>query len=92
MLITNDQRFFQKVYANMTFGSLQAVDRAYDERDEEEREKKVKKLADAKRETYEETQQQLAYSRTDKIGEIKQKENDDRALYETRKNKVSELY
>lgn len=30
--LTNDQRFFQKIYGNMTIGCLRAVDKAYDER------------------------------------------------------------
>jgi hypothetical protein len=43
--ITNDQRFFQKIYANMNFGSLRAVDKAYEERDVDERRKEKKKKA-----------------------------------------------
>ena len=39
--LTNDQRFFQKVYGNMNLGALRAVDKAYEERsqndDKEER-------------------------------------------------------
>lgn len=91
MVITNDQRFFQKVYANMTFGSLHAVDKAYDERDNEERQKMVKKLTEFKREFHDQIKQQLNFIKTDKIEEIKQKANEDKAVNESGKKKVNIL-
>ncbi|RNA33875.1 leucine-rich repeat and IQ domain-containing 3 [Brachionus plicatilis] len=48
--LTNDQRFFQKIYGNMTVGCLRAVDKAYEERNMNDRRLSLeKKCEEAKK-------------------------------------------
>lgn len=72
----------------MTFGSLHAVDKAYDERDNIEQKKVTKELTKIKRNTHEQTQKILDFMKADKIEDVKKKANFDQVSYENGKKKV----
>jgi hypothetical protein len=65
--LTMDQRFFKKIYGNMNFSNLKAVDEAYHERDVSDRiilkQKKVENLKEMKKIS----SQQIDYFRDDHI-------------------------
>lgn len=67
----------------MTFGSLRAVDKAYEERDEEEEQKNLQKETQLKRDQIAQVSQQVSYFRTEKIHEAKEKSRSDKAAYES---------
>lgn len=90
-LVTNDQRFFEKVYSNMALGSLWAVDQAYDERDIEERQKDLKRQTQSKYDSKEEAQLNLAVNKSEKLEEIKNKESQDKANLESGRLKVGRI-
>lgn len=72
----------------MTLDSLRAVDKAYEERDVKERKKQLRKEMFTKRDLKEQCQQQAAYSLTERIKEIKERESQDKALLQLEKQKV----
>jgi hypothetical protein len=69
--LTNDQRFFQKIYGNMNFGSLFAVDTAYQERNVADRLAMRKKKAEIIKDEKKNSRQQIEYFKGDHVREAK---------------------
>ena len=71
-LITKDQRFFQKVYANMNFGCLRAVDKAYENRNISDKIYLKKKIVEDVRDENKYSGQSVEFYREDKINDGQQ--------------------
>ena len=69
--LTNDQRFFQKIYGNMNFGSLSAVDTAYAERNASDKKLMQRRKVDTLKENKKYSSQQVEYFREDHVIEAK---------------------
>lgn len=75
----------------MTFGSLCAVDKAYAERDNDESRKNTQKLTRLIRDMKEHGEQQVAYFKTKRINEAKEKKTEDKKRFELGKQKVNTI-
>jgi hypothetical protein len=73
--LTNDQRFFQKIYGNMNLGSLKAVDKAFEERNLNDKKLFRKQLVETTKERKKFTNQQLGYLKDDRIKSIRAETN-----------------
>ena len=88
--VTNDQRFFQKAFGNMSFGCLRAIDKAYTDRNKvdakHQRKQKVEKLKEQKKYSM----QRVEYYKEDKIKETKfsiKKDNEMKCTYDLKSEK-----
>jgi hypothetical protein len=90
--LTNDQRFFQKVYGNMGLGSLTAVDKAYEERSildkKISRQKNVESLKEFKKFSL----KQVGYFKDDRIKEAKRASEAQEELLATSKVKSEQEF
>jgi hypothetical protein len=73
--LTNDQRFFQKIYGNMNLGSLKAVDKAFEERNLNDKKLIKKQVVETTKERKKFTDQQLGYLKDDRIKNIRAETN-----------------
>ena len=69
--LTNDQRFFQKIYGNMNLGSITAVDTAYQERNVSDAKQALKKKVEHLKENKKNSHQQIEYFKEDHVREAK---------------------
>ena len=76
--LTNDQRFFQKVYGNMNLGALRAVDKAYEERSQNDDKEERKKRMGQMREFNKYWHQQVKFHKDDYLNQAKAAEISDR--------------
>lgn len=67
--ITNDQRFFQKAFGNMSLGCLRAVDKAYEDRALVDKKLAAQKKVDKLRETNKYSHDRVDYYKEDRIKE-----------------------
>lgn len=86
--VTNDQRFFQKIYGNMTLGSLRAVDKAYEERSNDDGEKLRQKNVELLKEMRAYSLQQVEYYKEDRVKEARENHNQDKTALEVAKLKA----
>lgn len=64
--MTNDQRFFQKIYGNMTVGCLRAVDKAYEERNMNDRRLNLQKMCEGAKNYEKSSRKQIEEYRDEK--------------------------
>lgn len=70
--VTNDQRFFQKVFGNMNFGCLRAIDKAYMDRNQVDAKHNMRKKVEKLKEQNKYSLQRVEYYKEDKIKEAKE--------------------
>ena len=85
--LTNDQRFFQKVYGNMSLGSLSAVDKAYEERTILDRKISRQKNVESLKEFKKFSLKQVEYFKDDRVKEAKRASETQEELLATSKVK-----
>lgn len=90
--LTNDQRFFQKIYGNMSFGSLFAVETAYQERNIADKLAMRKKKAEIIREEKRNSRQQIEYFKGDHVREAKKNLSQQFELLEMAKRKSQDEF
>ena len=76
--MTNDQRFFQKIFGNMNLGSLKAVDKAYEERNQSDKVAQHRKKIDDQKQFNKVWHQQIYDFKDDIVKEAKTAEVNDR--------------
>ncbi len=83
--VTNDQRFFQKAFGNMTFGCLRAIDKAYADRNLVDAKHAQKLKVNKLKEQNKYSLQRVEYYKEDKIKEVQgtnQQQSEKRSTYD----------
>ena len=70
-ILTNDQRFFQRIYGNMTIGCLKAVDKAYEERNTNDKKLVLQKKCEETRDYEKTVCEQINMYKEDRKKEIR---------------------
>jgi hypothetical protein len=65
--VTNDQRFFQKAFGNMSLGCLRAVDKAYEDRAQVEKRTDILKKIEKQKEQHKYSKERVQYYKEDRI-------------------------
>lgn len=90
--MTNDQRFFQKIYGNMGVGSLRAVDKAYEERNINDRRLNLQRMCEEAKNYEKLSRKQIEHNREERKKVVMENSRQDiLKLDESRKTEEKKL-
>lgn len=90
--ITNDQRFFQKAFGNMSLGCLRAVDKAYEDRALVDKKLLIQKKTDKLKEQNKYSRERVEYYKEDKLKETQKAHKLDLQMYDKSRTKLEQDY